>query len=172
MIVVVMGVTGVGKTTVGSMLADQLGWEFADGDTFHPASNVDKMSRGIPLTDADRAPWLAAMRSAIERWISDKKNAVLACSALKRCYREELLISPEVRLVYLRGSYETIAGQLRSRHGHFATEAILAEAGAGMDDDTIADEGMLDHGIGGSENAVISPSRFPGGEVRIDRPTS
>ena len=146
MIVVVMGVTGVGKTTVGSMLADQLGWEFADGDTFHPASNVDKMSRGIPLTDADRAPWLAAMRSAIERWISDKKNAVLACSALKRCYREELLISPEVRLVYLRGSYETIAGQLRSRHGHFATEAILADQFANLEEPE--DAIMIDVGKG------------------------
>jgi gluconokinase len=134
LIVVVMGVTGAGKTTVGSLLAAQLGWEFADADNFHPAANVEKMSRGIPLTDADRAPWLAAMRSAIEFWISDKKNAVLACSALKRCYRDELLISSEVRLVYLRGSYETIARQLRARHGHFATEAILADQFATLEE--------------------------------------
>ena len=127
MIVVVMGVTGAGKTTVGSLLATQLGWEFADADRFHPASNVEKMSHGIALTDADRAPWLAAMRSAIQRWIAEKKNAVLACSALKRSYRQHLLIGPDVRLVYLRGTYETIAKQLRARHGHFATEAILAD---------------------------------------------
>lgn len=134
MIVVVMGVTGAGKTTVGSLLAAQLGWEFADADSFHPVANVEKMSRGIPLTDADRAPWLAAMRSAIERWILDKKNAVLACSALKRTYRDELLISSEVHLVYLRGSYETIARQLRARHGHFATEAILADQFATLEE--------------------------------------
>lgn len=131
---VVMGVTGAGKTTVGSLLAAQLGWEFADADSFHPAANVEKMSQGIALTDADRAPWLAAMRSAIERWISEKKSAVLACSALKRSYRQELLISPEVRLVYLRGSYESIARQLRARQGHFATEAILADQFANLEE--------------------------------------
>src|SRR5215469_16137854 len=129
-----MGVTGAGKTTVGSLLAAQMGWEFADADTFHPQSNVAKMSRGIPLTDADRAPWLAAMRSAIQRWISESRNAVLACSALKRSYRQELLIGPEVRLVYLRGSYESIAQQLRLRHGHFATEAILADQFATLEE--------------------------------------
>ena len=129
-----MGVTGAGKTTVGSLLAMQMGWEFADADTFHPAANVDKMSRGIPLTDADRIPWLAAMRSAIERWISEERSVVLACSALKRSYRQALLISPEVRLVYLRGSYESIAHQLRLRHGHFATEAILADQFATLEE--------------------------------------
>ena len=103
MIVVVMGVTGSGKTTVGSLLAAQLRWEFADADAFHPKANVEKMSRGIALTDADRAPWLAAMRCAIQRWLSEEKSGVLACSALKRSYRRELLISLDVRLVYLRG---------------------------------------------------------------------
>ena len=134
MIVVVMGVTGAGKTTVGSLLAHQLGWKFADADNFHPAANVDKMSRGIPLTDADRAPWLAAMRSAIQGWILERNSAVLACSALKRSYRNELLVSSEVHLVYLRGSYETIARQLRARHGHFATEAILADQFATLEE--------------------------------------
>jgi len=144
LIVVVMGVTGAGKTTVGSLLAAQLGWEFADADSFHSTSNLEKMSRGIPLTDADRAPWLAAMRFAIERWISEKKSAVLACSALKRSYRQGLLISSEVRLVYLRGSYESIARQLRARHGHFATEAILADQFATLEepeDATVIDVG-------------------------------
>jgi len=129
-----MGVTGAGKTTIGSLLAEQLGWEFADADSFHPAANVEKMSHGIPLTDADRAPWLAAMRSAIQRWIGERNNAVLACSALKRSYREQLLLSPDVRLVYLRGSYESIARQLRLRHGHFASEAILANQFATLEE--------------------------------------
>ena len=80
------------------------------------------------------SPWLAAMRSTIERWISEKKSAVLACSALKRSYRQELLISPEVHLVYLRGSYESIARQLRARHGHFATESILADQFANLEE--------------------------------------
>jgi gluconokinase len=134
LIVVVMGVTGAGKTTVGSLLSAQLGWEFADADAFHPKANVEKMSHGIALTDADRAPWLAAMRSAIQRWLSEKRNAVLACSALKRSYRRELLISPDVRLVYLRGDYDSVANQLRLRHGHFATESILADQFATLEE--------------------------------------
>lgn len=134
MIVVVMGVTGAGKTTVGSLLAAQLGWEFADADRFHPAVNVEKMSRGVALTDADRAPWLAAMRTAITGWIAEGRNVVLACSALKESYRRELLVSPLVRLVYLHGDYQTIATHLRARHGHFATEAILADQFATLEE--------------------------------------
>jgi len=122
-----MGVTGSGKTTVGSLLAAQLGWEFADADQFHPAANVEKMSRGIALTDADREPWLAAMRVAIVKWLAERKNVVLGCSALKQSYREKLGVGGDVRLVYLKGSYEQIAARLRERHGHFATEAILAD---------------------------------------------
>ena len=134
MIVVVMGVTGAGKTTIGRLLAAQLGWPFADADQFHPQANVEKMSRGITLTDADREPWLAAMRSAIQQWISRNESAVLACSALKRSYRSELMVGPEVRFVYLRGDYETVARQLRMRHGHFATEAILADQFATLEE--------------------------------------
>jgi gluconokinase len=134
LIVVVMGVTGAGKTTIGRLLAAQLGWPFADADQFHPKANVEKMSRGITLTDADREPWLAAMRSAIQQWISRNESAVLACSALKRSYRSELMVGPEVRFVYLRGDYETVARQLRMRHGHFATEAILADQFATLEE--------------------------------------
>jgi gluconokinase len=126
LIVVIMGVTGSGKTTVGQLLAQQLGWEFVDGDGFHPAANVEKMSRGIPLTDQDREPWLEALGAAIRRWREARKDVVLACSALKRPYRERLRVGPEVRLVYLKGSYALIAERLQARHGHFATAAILA----------------------------------------------
>lgn len=119
-----MGVVGAGKTTVGKLLAKRLGWQFADADDFHPKENVEKMRRGISLTDADRAPWLAALRNAIDHWNSSGTNVILACSALKRGYREQLSVS-NVRFVYLKGSRELILARLRSRHGHFATETIL-----------------------------------------------
>jgi gluconokinase len=126
MIVIVMGVVGSGKTTIGRLLAEQMGWEFADADDFHPSFNVEKIRNGIPLTDADRAPWLESLRTAISEWIASKRNVVLACSALKRSYREKLEAGPEVRFVYLKGSAALIAERLRSRHGHFANEQILA----------------------------------------------
>ena len=120
-----MGVTGAGKTTIGTMLAAQLNWQFADADTFHPPANIQKMSRGVPLNDTDRAPWLAAMRKAILEWVAAGKNVVLACSALKRAYREELRPSREVKIVYLKGDYALFAERIRRRHGHFAGEGIL-----------------------------------------------
>jgi len=125
-IIVVMGVTGSGKTTIGTLLAARLAWLFADADDFHSAANKEKMRKGIPLTDADRLPWLAAMHEQIAKWIASKQNAVLACSALKRSYRQQLWNGPEVKFVYLRGSYEFIAERLRARKGHFADEHILA----------------------------------------------
>lgn len=121
-----MGVTGSGKTTAGRALAARLGWRFADADDFHSAANVRKMSQGIPLDDADRAPWLAALGEAIAQWTREHQNVVLACSALKRSYRLQLGLNKGVKLVYLRGSLEFIRERLRSRGGHFATEAILA----------------------------------------------
>ena len=101
MIVIIMGVVGAGKTTIGTLLANQLGWQFADADDFHPATNIEKIRQGIPLTDADRAPWLKSLSRTIESWIAANENAVLACSALKRSYREKLSAAPEVRFVYL-----------------------------------------------------------------------
>lgn len=134
MIVLIMGVVGSGKTTVGRLLAEQLNWEFADADEFHPASNVEKIRRGIPLTDDDRWPWLQALGEAITRWISEGRNVVLACSALKRAYRRELDVGPEVRFVYLKGSADLIAGRLRSRQGHFADDKILASQFADLEE--------------------------------------
>jgi gluconokinase len=126
MIVIVMGVVGSGKTTIGSLLAAELGWQFADADKFHPHSNVEKIRHGIPLTDADRRPWLERLGTEITQWIAAGSNFVLACSALKRAYRQELAVGPQVRFVYLKGSDSLIAQRLRLRHGHFADEKILA----------------------------------------------
>jgi gluconokinase len=134
MIVIVMGVVGAGKTTIGRLLAGQSGFEFADADDFHPPSNIDKIRRGIALTDDDRKPWLAQLRTAIKDWIKENRSVVLACSALKRAYRKELAAGPEVRFVYLKGSAELIASRLRSRQGHFAGEQILASQFADLEE--------------------------------------
>ena len=134
MIVIVMGVVGAGKTTVGTLLASELGWEFADADDFHPQSNVEKIRHGIALTDEDREPWLDHLRAAIIRWITSGKNVVLACSALKNAYRRKLSVGPQVLFVYLKGSGPLIAERLRSRHGHFAGDSILASQLADLEE--------------------------------------
>jgi gluconokinase len=126
MIILVMGVTGSGKTTVGKMLASRLGWVFLDADNFHSAENVEKMRRGIPLSDADRGPWLAAIHAELVKCAGEKVDAVLACSALKESYRERLVAGVEMRIVYLKGTYGEIAARLQRRTGHFAGEGILA----------------------------------------------
>jgi gluconokinase len=126
MIVIVMGVSGSGKTTVAAELARELGWKFLDADSFHSASNVAKMQVGIALDDSDRAPWLEALRHKIERSLAKSESLAMACSALKRSYREQLLIDPSVRLVYLRGTFEVLRQRLKQRKGHFMTEQLLA----------------------------------------------
>jgi gluconokinase len=126
LIIIVMGVTGSGKTTVGSLLAQQLRWGFADADDFHPQSNVEKMRHGIPLNDDDRRPWLERLRAEIAKQDAAGRNLVLACSALKKEYREMLAAGPAVKFVYLKGSAQLIAHRLEARHRHFADEKILA----------------------------------------------
>jgi len=121
-----MGTTGAGKTTVGTMLARELGSTFLDADDFHPAANIEKMTKGIPLTDADRAPWLAGIHTELMRRSGLGENVVLACSALKQKYRDLLSAGLNTKVVYLKGSYEQMLQHIAGRHGHFAGSAILA----------------------------------------------
>ena len=126
MIVIVMGVTGAGKTTIGRALATALGWEFHDGDELHSEASKLKMHRGIALDDVDRAPWLSAIRKLILAMLSEDRDGVIACSALKQAYRDEIVVDPNlVKVVYLKGSKEVIAERLRNRGGHFMNPDLL-----------------------------------------------
>jgi gluconokinase len=127
MIVVLMGVSGSGKSTVGKVLAGKLGWAFVDADDFHPAANVEKMRRGEPLTDEDRQPWLWALRQRIDAACESGEDLVLACSALKHSYRDYLRadVPACVRYVYLEGSEELIRQRLAGRKGHFMPPGLL-----------------------------------------------
>ena len=125
MVIILMGVTASGKTSVGRLLAAVLGYHFYDADDFHPGANIDKMRRGIPLDDADRLPWLKTLRDLVRRCLAEHTDAVLACSALKEVYRQYLLIDPRVALVYLKADPDMIRQRLRQRHGHFMNPALL-----------------------------------------------
>lgn len=125
-IVIVMGVSGSGKSTIGSLLAGRLRWEFADADWFHPIANIDKMHKGIPLTDEDRRPWLDAVAAWIDETRGAGRHGVVACSALKRRYRDVLIGDRgDVRLVYLKGSEQLIARRIATRHEHFMPPSLL-----------------------------------------------
>ena len=127
MILVVMGVSGSGKTTIGTQLALTLHWDFEDADWFHPTRNIDKMHAGIPLTDEDRAPWLIAIADFIDRTRTAGHHAVVTCSALKRRYRTVIIGNrPDVRLIYLKGDTELIGRRIATRHEHFMPASLLA----------------------------------------------
>lgn len=125
MIIVLMGVTGSGKTTVGQELAAQLGWQFCDADHLHPSQNVEKMRQGIPLTDADRVPWLEALSDFVRESLGRNESAVIACSALKIRYRQYLLTDKAVKLVYLKGEFDLIEKRLGERRGHYMNPKLL-----------------------------------------------
>ncbi len=126
MIIIVSGVSGSGKTTIGELLAKSLNWDFQDADDFHPSSNINKMRQAVALTDADRIPWLKTLQIAIQEWLQEHKNVVLACSALKAKYREYLLVDTElVQLVYLQGSFDAISQRLSQRENHFMSGQLL-----------------------------------------------
>jgi len=125
-VLVVMGVSGAGKSTIGKMLAARLGWAFQEGDDLHPAANIAKMSAGVPLTDEDRAPWLAAVGAWIDQCVADGGGGVITCSALKAAYRRTLAQGrPAVRLVYLEGSKALIARRVAARRDHFMPASLV-----------------------------------------------
>jgi|SRR5919109_845602 gluconokinase len=125
MVVIIFGVSGSGKTTIGRLLSSELGWMFYDADDFHPISNIEKMKQAIPLSDEDRKPWLERLRELIGTCLAQRVDAVLACSALKESYRQYLRIDEEVRFVFLKGEFGLIQERLRSRHGHFMDPSLL-----------------------------------------------
>ena len=154
MILIIFGVSGAGKTTVGKLLARELGWSFIEADDFHPAANIEKMRSGHPLTDKDRWPWLEQLRQQIERSFSAGENAVLACSTLKRAYRDRLRVSDEVKFVFLSGDYALVEKQLRSRHGHFMNAALLQSQFDDLEEPK-ADENVLTIELGRTPEEIV-----------------
>src|SRR6266516_5313838 len=151
MVVIIFGVSGAGKTTIGQLLAKELGWRFYEADDFHPRTNIEKMREGVPLTDQHRWPWLESLRELIKRCIAAGEDAVLACSALKKAYRRYLRANAEVKLVFLRGEYALIVEQLQHRRGHFMNPALLQSQFADLEEPK-ATEGAI----------VIELGRIPG----------
>jgi len=126
MVLILMGPMGCGKTTIGKMLAEKLGWSFYDGDDFHPQENVEKMRAGIALTDQDRKLWLKKLDANIQHWLRDKQNSILACSALKQAYREMLGVDQKtVKTIYLKGSYELLRKRVEERQHPYMDKNLL-----------------------------------------------
>ena len=134
MIVVLMGVSGSGKTAVGAALAENLGWPFLDGDDFHPEANVAKMAAGTPLTDADRWPWLDRLAAEMAAVNARGADAVVACSALKQAYRDRFFRAGDVRFVHLKGDHETIAARLAARSHRYMPPTLLASQFATLEE--------------------------------------
>jgi gluconokinase len=155
-VIVLMGVTGCGKTTVGRLLAERLGAVFAEGDAYHPPANVAKMSRGEPLTDEDRWPWLDALARDIGRWLDAGTSAVVGCSALKRAYRERLRAGRGgVRLVHLTGDPELIQERMAARRGHYMPLSLLPSQLATLEPPG-ADEGAIVVDVAGTPETIAA----------------
>ena len=155
-VLVMMGVTGSGKSTLGEVLAARLGWPFKEGDDLHPLGNIDKMRHGVPLDDADRIPWLRAIAEWIDRWRHDGSPGVISCSALKRAYRSRLDAGrPQVIFVYLQGDAATLAARLAARRGHFMPPSLLTSQLAALEPPD-ADEPAVTVPIEGSVDQQVA----------------
>lgn len=154
-VLVVMGVSGSGKTTVGKLLAERLGWHYQEGDVLHPPENVAKMSAGTPLGDADRIPWLRLIAKRIDAWRSSGESGVVTCSALKRAYRDIIIGErPDVGLVHLRGSRELIGRRMAARKGHFMPAALLDDQFATLQEPS-PDERAIVVDVGGTPAEIV-----------------
>jgi gluconokinase len=163
MVLVVMGVSGSGKTTVGKLLAERLGWHYQEGDALHPPENVAKMSAGTPLTDADRIPWLRRIAGRIDAWRSSGEAGVVTCSALKRIYRDIIIGDrPDVRLVHLRGSRALIGRRMAARKGHFMPTALLDTQFATLQEPSPEERAIIVD-VGGTPAEIVDEilSRLP-----------
>lgn len=166
-VLVVMGVSGSGKSTVAALLAERLGWIFADGDDFHTPDSVARMRDGHPLDDAARRPWLGRIRAWIDARLAAGENAVVACSALRRTYRRSLIGAPyRVRIVFLEGSREVIQGRIRARHGHFMPASLLDSQFAALEPPG-PDEDPITVGIDDGPDAIVAAVA-----ARLDIPAS
>ncbi len=156
MVIVLMGVTGSGKTTVGQQLAQQLGWAYHDADDFHPQANVHKMASGTPLTDADRWPWLKTLSKAIDQWLRAERGAILGCSALKQSYRDILVSGrPGVQIIHLKGPKALIAQRLKTRQHRYMPASLLDSQFATLEEPHDA----LSVDIGPSPTAIAATIR-------------
>ncbi len=154
-ILIVMGVSGSGKTTVAAMLAGRLHWNFQEGDALHPQANVDKMHHGVPLTDADRLPWLDSIAALIDRWSAEGVCGVITCSALKRAYRDRIRAGQsDVEFIYLRGARELVSSRITQRMGHFMPPSLLDSQFATLEEPG-EDEPAITVDIGGSPDEIV-----------------
>lgn len=159
-VVVLMGVSGSGKTTVAALVAAVMGWNFQEGDDLHPAANVEKMRAGTPLTDDDRWPWLARIAAVIDHWRATGQSGVVACSALRHIYREMLVGDrQDVALVYLRGSYDTIAKRMAARHEHYMPVQLLDSQFATLEEPGPEEHPIVIGGEGTPHDTVVAAVR-------------